>query len=55
MKKELFAELKHQGDPRMHGKGDVFDDYVHSLKSGYYEKFMANGGKEPTYKKKKKK
>ena len=40
MKKELFEELKIQEDPRMLGKGDVFDNYVHSKKPGYYEKFM---------------
>ena len=41
MKVALFEELKQQGDPRMHGKGHVFDAYTHSKKPGYYEKFMA--------------
>lgn len=40
MKDELFAELKSQGDPRMHGKGHIFDEYEHSKKPGYYENFM---------------
>ena len=41
MKVELFAELMKQGDPRIHGKGHVFDAYPHSKKPGFYEKFMA--------------
>ena len=46
MKKELFEELKIQGDPRMLGKGDVFDNYVHSKKPRYYEKFMKSKNKK---------
>lgn len=41
MKQDLFDELKRQGDPRMHGRGYVFDAYPHSKKPGYYEKEMA--------------
>ena len=39
---QLYAELKQQGDPRMEGKGDLFDKYEHAAKAnvGYYEKFM---------------
>ena len=46
MKKELFEELKKQGDPRMLGNGDVFDNYKHSKKPGYYEKFMKSKEKK---------
>ncbi len=41
-KVKLHAELTQQGDPRMAGKGYVFDEYEHSTKAnvGFYEKFM---------------
>jgi hypothetical protein len=43
MRDQLRAELKAQGDPRMEGKGDVFDKYEHAAKPnvGFYEKFMS--------------
>jgi arylsulfatase A-like enzyme len=42
MRDQLHAELKSQGDPRMEGKGDLFDKYEHASKNnvGFYEKFM---------------
>ncbi|MES2599046.1 MAG: sulfatase [Verrucomicrobiota bacterium] len=42
MRDQLHAELKTQGDPRMEGKGEVFDKYEHASKpnAGFYEKFM---------------
>ncbi len=42
MRSQLHQELKQQGDPRMEGKGDVFDKYDHAspANKGYYEKFM---------------
>ena len=42
LREQLHAELKAQGDPRMDGKGDVFDKYPHAAKAnvGFYEKFM---------------
>jgi len=42
MRDQLHAELKAQGDPRMDGKGDIFDQYEHATKpnAGFYEKFM---------------
>jgi len=42
LKAQLHAELKQQGDPRMEGKGDVFDKYPHANKGhvGFYERFM---------------
>jgi hypothetical protein len=42
LKEQLHAELKAQGDPRMDGKGDIFDKYEHASKGnvGFYEKFM---------------
>lgn len=42
LRDQLHGELKAQGDPRMEGKGDVFDKYEHASKGhvGFYEKFM---------------
>ena len=39
---KMRSELKAQGDPRMEGRGDVFDRYEHATKPnvGFYEKFM---------------
>lgn len=33
--------LKQQGDPRMEGKGEIFDKYTPTGGDGFYEKFMA--------------
>lgn len=43
MKNELFTKLKEEGDPRMFGNGDVFDNYVYGDERGrnFYERFMA--------------
>ena len=42
LRDQLHTELKQQGDPRMEGKGDLFDKYEHAAKAnvGFYEKFM---------------
>jgi hypothetical protein len=42
LRKDLHARLKSQGDPRMEGKGEVFDQYKHATTPnvGFYEKFM---------------
>lgn len=42
LREQLHAELREQGDPRLEGKGDVFDHYPHSTKAnaGFYERFM---------------
>lgn len=42
LRDRLHTELKTQGDPRMDGKGDLFDKYEHASKPnvGFYEKFM---------------
>jgi arylsulfatase A-like enzyme len=42
LKEQLFGELKQQEDPRMFGKGQVFDEYPYADKSGkdFYERFM---------------
>ena len=39
---QLFTELREQGDPRMFGKGDVFDQYPYADSSGihFYERYM---------------
>lgn len=36
----LISELKKQNDPRMFGKGDVFDNYVPDRNAGFYERFL---------------
>lgn len=45
MKQQLFEDLKAQGDPRMHGKGHVFDAYKHSKSPGFYEKLKQRNKK----------
>jgi N-sulfoglucosamine sulfohydrolase len=42
LRNQLHAELNEQADPRMAGKGDIFDAYEHSNKAhvGFYDKFM---------------
>jgi arylsulfatase A-like enzyme len=42
LRDQLHAELKQQGDPRMDGKGSIFDEYTHASPDnvGFYEKFM---------------
>lgn len=42
MKERLFNELREQGDPRMYGNGDVFDNYPYAQpgKRNFYEKYM---------------
>ena len=43
LKDDLFTTLKNQGDPRMDGKGEIFDNYPYSGKSTdrFYERFMS--------------
>ncbi|WP_319592406.1 sulfatase [uncultured Draconibacterium sp.] len=42
MKKEMHEKLKEQGDPRILGNGDVFDNYEYSGKvRNYYNRYMA--------------
>ena len=39
---KMESQLKHEGDPRMFGLGDVFDTYKYSGRdSGYYNRRMA--------------
>jgi arylsulfatase A-like enzyme len=40
LRERMKAELKAQGDPRMDGRGHVFDDYKPTSGDGFYEKFM---------------
>ena len=40
MKRQLFAELTAQEDPRMKGQGEVFDRYPHASMPGFFERFM---------------
>jgi arylsulfatase A-like enzyme len=46
LKNQLFAELKEQQDPRMFGKGYLFDEYTYSNEENrdFYERYM-NGEK----------
>jgi N-sulfoglucosamine sulfohydrolase len=43
LKGQLFEELKAQGDPRMFGKGHIFDEYKYSgaTSVNFYERYMA--------------
>ncbi|MBN2295327.1 MAG: hypothetical protein JXM70_23050, partial [Pirellulales bacterium] len=42
LRDQAFAELKAQNDPRMFGRGDVFDKYPYADDSGrgFYERYM---------------
>ncbi len=41
MKTQMVAELKAQGDPRMFGRGAIFDEYVYASEDtrGFYERY----------------
>ena len=43
LREQMHAELRQQGDPRMEGKGAIFDEYKHASPAnvGFYERFMA--------------
>ncbi|MGC3966469.1 MAG: sulfatase [Pirellulales bacterium] len=43
LREQLFAELRAQDDPRMFGRGHVFDEYLHSNEAhrGFYERDMS--------------
>ncbi len=49
MKTELFDRLNEQGDPRMAGQGQIFDEYAYSDKGGvgFYERYFS--GEEVGY------
>jgi arylsulfatase A-like enzyme len=40
MEQRMENALKDQGDPRMFGKGHLFDEYTPTAGDGFYEKFM---------------
>ncbi|MEO8350244.1 MAG: sulfatase-like hydrolase/transferase [Chthoniobacteraceae bacterium] len=42
LREQLRSELREQGDPRMDGRGQVFDEYLHANPAhvGSYERFM---------------
>lgn len=42
LRDQAFSELKAQDDPRMFGRGDVFDKYPYADDSGrgFYERYM---------------
>ncbi len=43
LRAKMESELRAQGDPRMEGRGHVFNEYLHANKGhvGFYERFMA--------------
>ena len=43
----MYAQLKAEGDPRMEGKGEIFDNYPHASKAmkDYYDQYLK--GKAP--------
>jgi arylsulfatase A-like enzyme len=43
LKKQMVAELREQKDPRMFGRGHIFDQYDYADKStaGFYERYMS--------------
>jgi N-sulfoglucosamine sulfohydrolase len=43
LREQLFSELKQQEDPRMFGRGDLFDSYLYADERtrGFYERYMA--------------
>jgi len=40
LRDRMTAELKAQGDPRMFGKGSLFDQYKPASHAGFYERFL---------------
>ena len=43
LRKQLFAELREQGDPRMFGEGDIFDNYPYSgaATDNFYQRYTS--------------
>ncbi len=49
LRNQMMNELKHQGDPRMFGRGDVFDQYpYHSNVSTDFHRRYLSGERPPT-------
>ncbi len=48
MEKEMTIKLKNQGDPRMEGKGAIFDKYPNMCKSSQYYNRKKAGENPPT-------
>jgi N-sulfoglucosamine sulfohydrolase len=46
LRERMESELRAQGDPRMAGRGHVFDEYQPTNGDGFYEKFMR--GEKPS-------
>jgi len=40
LRERMETELRAQGDPRMAGRGSVFDDYVPTAGVGFYERYL---------------
>jgi len=49
MKKKLFAQLKVQGDPRVLGQGDIFDQYPFAQQSSFFFYERYKEGEITTY------
>ena len=50
LKSELYEKLKEQGDPRMFGKGYLFDSYTYTndRNVNFYQRFIIEGEEIPT-------
>jgi uncharacterized sulfatase len=51
LKNKLQAKLKEQGDPRVHGKGDVFESYPRFGSMRYFPGFNKRGEYNPEFQK----
>ena len=40
LSERMTAELKQQEDPRMFGRGEVFDKYPSASKPGFYDRYL---------------
>ena len=50
LKQQLFKELQAQGDPRIMGNGDVFDQYEYAQSNrNFYERYMRGEGDSLNY------
>ena len=50
LKGQLFTELQAQGDPRMMGNGDIFDQYEYAQSNrNFYERYMRGEGDSLNY------
>lgn len=53
LRSTLIADLKEQGDPRLHGEGDIFESYPRFGTMRYYPGFRNRGEYNPAFQSKK--